>query len=64
MRSIPPTRGVLVQDVAVYDRAPLAYDASVLKARMREPEVRVAVDLRRARARHRPGAAILSRTTT
>src|SRR5439155_23611942 len=32
---------------AVYDRAPLAYDASVLKARMREPEVRVTVDLRR-----------------
>ncbi len=38
---------VSVQDVAVYDRAPLAYDASVLKARMREPEVRIHVDLRR-----------------
>jgi acetylglutamate kinase len=36
-----------VQDVFVYDRAPLPYDASVLKARMREPEVRVLVDLRR-----------------
>jgi acetylglutamate kinase len=43
----PADARVMVQDVAVYDRAPLAYDASVLKARMREPEVRVAVDLRR-----------------
>ncbi|TMA14465.1 MAG: acetylglutamate kinase [Deltaproteobacteria bacterium] len=43
----PAEARVTVQDVAVYDRAPLAYDASVLKARMREPEVRVLVDLRR-----------------
>jgi acetylglutamate kinase len=43
----PAEARVTVQDVAVYDRAPLAYDASVLKARMREPEVRVIVDLRR-----------------
>jgi acetylglutamate kinase len=43
----PAEARVSVQDVAVYDRAPLAYDASVLKARMREPEVRVLVDLRR-----------------
>jgi len=38
---------VWVQEVAVYDRAPLAYDVPVLKARMREPEVKVRVDLRR-----------------
>src|SRR5205814_407609 len=43
----PADARVMMQDVAVYDRAPLAYDASVLKARMREPEVRVTVDLRR-----------------
>jgi len=43
----PADARVTVQDVGVYDRAPLAYDVSVLKARMREPEVRVAVDLRR-----------------
>ena len=43
----PADARVTVQDVAVYDRAPLAYDAGVLKARMREPEVRVHVDLRR-----------------
>src|SRR5207244_12667079 len=36
-----------VQGVDVYDRAPTAHDVAVLKARMREPEVRVAVDLRR-----------------
>ena len=43
----PADARVTVQDLAVYDRAPLGYDASVLKARMREPEVRVEVDLRR-----------------
>jgi acetylglutamate kinase len=43
----PADAQVSVQDVFVYDRAPLPYDASVLKARMREPEVRVLVDLRR-----------------
>jgi acetylglutamate kinase len=43
----PADARVTVQDVAVYDRAPLAYDASVLKARMRQPEVTVEVDLRR-----------------
>jgi len=36
----PADARVMVQDVAVYDRAPLAYDSSVLKARMREPEIR------------------------
>jgi acetylglutamate kinase len=46
----PADARVVVQDVAVYDRAPLAYEASVLKARMREPEVRVLVDLRRGEA--------------
>jgi len=43
----PADARVTVQDLAVYDRAPLGYDAGVLKARMREPEVRVEVDLRR-----------------
>ncbi|TMA21264.1 MAG: bifunctional glutamate N-acetyltransferase/amino-acid acetyltransferase ArgJ [Deltaproteobacteria bacterium] len=43
----PADARVTVQEVAVYDRAPLAYDASVLKARMREPECKVHVDLRR-----------------
>ena len=43
----PADARVTVQDLAVYDRAPLSYDVSVLKARMREPEVRVEVDLRR-----------------
>lgn len=42
----PAAARVAVQDLAVYDRAPLAYDAQILKARMREPEVRVQVDLR------------------
>jgi acetylglutamate kinase len=46
----PADARVTVQDVAVYDRAPLAYESSVLKARMREPEVRVVVDLRRGEA--------------
>jgi acetylglutamate kinase len=43
----PADAFVAVQEVAVYDRAPLAYDPSVLKARMREPEIKVSVDLRR-----------------
>ncbi|MGE5047225.1 MAG: bifunctional glutamate N-acetyltransferase/amino-acid acetyltransferase ArgJ, partial [Deltaproteobacteria bacterium] len=43
----PADARVTVQEMPVYDRAPLAYDASVLKARMREPEVKVLVDLRR-----------------
>jgi acetylglutamate kinase len=43
----PADARVLVQELAVYDRAPLAYDGGVLKARMREPEVKVQVDLRR-----------------
>src|SRR5204863_5265325 len=41
----PADAAVWVQEVAVYDRAPLAYDQGVLKARMREPEVKVRVDL-------------------
>src|SRR5205823_4319747 len=40
----PAEARVAVQNLAVYDRAPLDYDAGVLKARMREPEVRVVVD--------------------
>ncbi len=43
----PADAFVAVQEVAVYDRAPLTYDPSVLKARMREPEIKVRVDLRR-----------------
>jgi acetylglutamate kinase len=42
----PAAARVTVQAVEVYDRAPVAHDASVLKARMREPEVDVVVDLR------------------
>jgi len=45
----PAEAAVWVQEVAVYDRAPLAYDAGVLKARMREPEIKVRVDLRRGK---------------
>ena len=43
----PAEARVAVQEMPVYDRAPLSYDSSVLKARMREPEVKVRVDLRR-----------------
>jgi acetylglutamate kinase len=42
----PANARVRVQEVVVYDKAPLAYDAAVLKARMREPEVKIDVDLR------------------
>jgi acetylglutamate kinase len=42
----PAGARVSVQGMAVYDRAPVSHDAQVLKARMREPEVRVDVDLR------------------
>src|SRR5205823_3469559 len=42
----PAAARVTVQAVEVYDRAPVAHEVSVLKARMREPEVDVAVDLR------------------
>jgi acetylglutamate kinase len=44
---LPADARVSVQEMPVYDRAPLAYDSAVLKARMREPEVKVDVDLRR-----------------
>jgi acetylglutamate kinase len=44
---VPADARVSVQEMVVYDRAPLSYDSAVLKARMREPEVRVEVDLRR-----------------
>jgi acetylglutamate kinase len=43
----PADARVSVQEMAVYDRAPLPYDGAVLKARMREPEVKIQVDLRR-----------------
>ena len=42
----PAGARVRVQEVIVYDKAPVAYDAAVLKARMREPEVKIDVDLR------------------
>ncbi|HEY2031849.1 MAG TPA: bifunctional glutamate N-acetyltransferase/amino-acid acetyltransferase ArgJ [Myxococcales bacterium] len=42
----PASARVRVQEVVVYDKAPVAYDAAVLKARMREPEVKIDVDLR------------------
>ena len=42
----PAGARVVVQEVAVYDRAPLAYDALALKPRMREPELKIVVDLR------------------
>ncbi|MFL5453521.1 MAG: bifunctional glutamate N-acetyltransferase/amino-acid acetyltransferase ArgJ [Myxococcales bacterium] len=42
----PAQAKVSVQSMFVYDRAPVVHDSSVLKARMREPEVRVGVDLR------------------
>jgi acetylglutamate kinase len=45
----PAEAKVTVQSMDVYDRSPLAYDSSVLKARMREPEVRVTVDVRAGR---------------
>ncbi|HWE22950.1 MAG TPA: bifunctional glutamate N-acetyltransferase/amino-acid acetyltransferase ArgJ [Myxococcales bacterium] len=43
----PAEARVAVQGMDVYDRAPTSHDAAVLKARMREPEVHVEVDLRR-----------------
>jgi acetylglutamate kinase len=44
---IDPVRStVAIQGVAVYDEAPLAFDRAALKARLREPEVVIAVDLR------------------
>jgi acetylglutamate kinase len=44
---IDPARGmVAIQGTVVYDRAPVAFDRAALKARLREPEVVIAVDLR------------------
>jgi acetylglutamate kinase len=42
----PYTSSVHIQGIQVYDFAPVPHDAAVLKARMREPVVRVAVALR------------------
>jgi len=39
------TARVSIQEMPVYDQRPLSYDASVLKSRMRAPEVKVDVDL-------------------
>jgi len=46
----PYGAGVKIQDVLVYDKEPLDADKSRLKARMREPEVLVEVDLRAGEA--------------
>ena len=44
---IDPARGAIaIQGVPVYDAAPVAFDRAQLKARLREPEVVIAVDLR------------------
>ena len=42
----PASARVLVQGVAVYDRAPLGVDAATLKSRMRAPEVDIQIELR------------------
>jgi len=42
----PYVSHVRIQGITVYDSAPQAHDPAMLKARMREPEVRVEVDLR------------------
>jgi acetylglutamate kinase len=41
----PADARVLVQGIAVYDRAPLGVDNSTLKSRMRSPEVKIEVEL-------------------
>jgi acetylglutamate kinase len=44
---LDPTRAaVVIQGTTVYDAAPVAFDRGALKARLREPEVVIAVDLR------------------
>jgi acetylglutamate kinase len=44
---IDPARGaVAIQGTVVYDQAPAAFDRAALKARLREPEVVIEVDLR------------------
>jgi acetylglutamate kinase len=44
---LDPARGsVAIQGTPVYDAAPVAFDRNALKARLREPEVVIAVDLR------------------
>ncbi len=44
---IDPVRAsVAIQGTLVYDTAPVAFDRALLKARLREPEVVIAVDLR------------------
>jgi acetylglutamate kinase len=44
---VDPARGAIaIQGVPVYDAAPVAFDRAQLKAKLREPEVVIAVDLR------------------
>ncbi|HEX3761178.1 MAG TPA: bifunctional glutamate N-acetyltransferase/amino-acid acetyltransferase ArgJ [Kofleriaceae bacterium] len=42
----PARAAVAIQGTAVYDQAPVAFDRAQLKARLREPEVVIAIDLR------------------
>jgi acetylglutamate kinase len=42
----PMRASVAIQGMAVYDATPLAFDRALLKARLREPEVKVDVDVR------------------
>jgi acetylglutamate kinase len=42
----PARAAIAIQGAAVYDAAPVAFDRAQLKARLREPEVVIAVDLR------------------
>ncbi|MFN0063565.1 MAG: bifunctional glutamate N-acetyltransferase/amino-acid acetyltransferase ArgJ [Myxococcaceae bacterium] len=42
----PYTARVVIQDVLVYDREPVAHQAETLRARMRQPRVLVSVELR------------------
>jgi len=42
----PARASIAIQGAAVYDAAPVAFDRAQLKARLREPEVVIAVDLR------------------
>jgi acetylglutamate kinase len=42
----PARAAVTIQGTVVYDQAPVAFDRAALKARLREPEVTIAVDLR------------------
>src|SRR5204863_3809266 len=42
----PATAEVIIQNIAVYDNGPLAFDRAALRAKLREPEVVIDVELR------------------